>query len=221
MKNKKGIYLLLTYLPMGITLILLPFFPDTVPAHYNALGEVDRYGSKYELLILPLMVIGFGYLMRGMAKLAEKQEQNEGQKNNGKIVLLTGLGGIVLFNALTFYFLYTSFHQTENLNEMPFEIYQLINLIFGILFVILGNIMPKVKRNGLFGVRLSYSMKNDVTWQKCQRFGGIAFMVCGVILIVTSLLGFRGIAASIFLIVLLLAYVLAVVIYSYQIAKKY
>lgn len=27
--------------------------PDEVPAHYNALGEVDRWGSKWELLILP------------------------------------------------------------------------------------------------------------------------------------------------------------------------
>ncbi len=221
MKNKKWIYLLLTYFALGITLIMLPFLPDTVPAHYNALDEVDRYGSKYELLILPAMVIGFGYLMRGIAKFAEKQEQNEGQKNNGKIVLLSGMGGLVLFNALTVYFLYTAFRQTENLNEMPFEIYQLINLIFGILFVILGNVMPKVKKNDFFGVRLSYSMKNEVTWQKCQRFGGIAFMVCGLILIVASLLGFRGIAASIFLIALMLVYVLVVVIYSYQIAKKY
>ena len=27
--------------------------PSEVPAHYNALGEVDRWGSKWELLILP------------------------------------------------------------------------------------------------------------------------------------------------------------------------
>lgn len=27
--------------------------PDEVPAHYNASGEVDRWGSKYELFILP------------------------------------------------------------------------------------------------------------------------------------------------------------------------
>ncbi|GGA74941.1 DUF1648 domain-containing protein [Ornithinibacillus halotolerans] len=36
--------------------------PPEVPAHYNALGEVDRWGSKYELLILPI-VGGFLFLM--------------------------------------------------------------------------------------------------------------------------------------------------------------
>lgn len=36
--------------------------PDEVPAHYNALGEVNRWGNKYELLILPI-VGGFLLLM--------------------------------------------------------------------------------------------------------------------------------------------------------------
>lgn len=27
--------------------------PKEVPAHYNALGEIDRWGSKWELLVLP------------------------------------------------------------------------------------------------------------------------------------------------------------------------
>lgn len=36
--------------------------PDEVPAHYNAFGEVDRWGNKYELLILPI-VGGFLLLM--------------------------------------------------------------------------------------------------------------------------------------------------------------
>ncbi|WP_026908127.1 DUF1648 domain-containing protein [Paucisalibacillus globulus] len=36
--------------------------PDEVPAHYNALGEVDRFGSKFELLILPI-IGGFLLLM--------------------------------------------------------------------------------------------------------------------------------------------------------------
>src|SRR5690625_7494445 len=29
--------------------------PSEVPAHYNALGEVDRWGSKWEMLILPII----------------------------------------------------------------------------------------------------------------------------------------------------------------------
>ena len=49
------------------SLLLLIFawneLPDQVPAHYNALGEVDRWGSKYELLILPVLGASFIVLM--------------------------------------------------------------------------------------------------------------------------------------------------------------
>lgn len=31
--------------------------PSEVPAHYSALGEVDRWGSKFELTILPFIAI--------------------------------------------------------------------------------------------------------------------------------------------------------------------
>lgn len=33
--------------------------PDRIPGHYNGVGEVDRWGSKWELLILPV----FGVLL--------------------------------------------------------------------------------------------------------------------------------------------------------------
>jgi len=29
--------------------------PDQIPGHFNAKGEVDRWGSKYELLIVPII----------------------------------------------------------------------------------------------------------------------------------------------------------------------
>jgi uncharacterized membrane protein len=29
--------------------------PDKIPAHYNIMGEVDRWGSKSEIIILPIM----------------------------------------------------------------------------------------------------------------------------------------------------------------------
>lgn len=34
-------------------------FPDKIPGHYNAAGEINRMGSKYELLITPVI----GWLM--------------------------------------------------------------------------------------------------------------------------------------------------------------
>lgn len=39
--------------------------PEEVPAHYNALGEVDRWGSKWELIILPFVGAFILIIMQG------------------------------------------------------------------------------------------------------------------------------------------------------------
>ena len=43
----------------GTTLYLIvcwDSFPDRIPAHHNAAGEIDRWGGKGELLFLPVMM---------------------------------------------------------------------------------------------------------------------------------------------------------------------
>ena len=39
-----------------ITAVAIQFMPDKIPAHYNMSGEIDRFGSKYELLIYPVII---------------------------------------------------------------------------------------------------------------------------------------------------------------------
>ena len=46
-------------LTAGTTLYLLfgwDSFPERIPAHYNAAGEIDRWGSKGELIFLPVLM---------------------------------------------------------------------------------------------------------------------------------------------------------------------
>ena len=70
---------------------------------------------------------------------------------------------------------------TVSIDAMKFT-----GIAIGILLVILGNIMPKMRRNAMFGLRTKWSMANDSVWQKSQRFGGIASVLCGLAMIVIS-----------------------------------
>ena len=42
--------------------------PDKIPAHYNAAGEVNRWGNKSELIVLPII----SWLMFGLITLIER-----------------------------------------------------------------------------------------------------------------------------------------------------
>lgn len=60
------------YIGSIILLILVwSSLPSEVPAHYNLLGEVDRWGKKWELLILPF--VG-GFLLLTMQLLEKHPE---------------------------------------------------------------------------------------------------------------------------------------------------
>ena len=70
--------------------------------------------------------------------------------------------------------------------ELEAIVMKFTGIAIGILLVILGNIMPKMRRNAMFGLRTKWSMSNDSVWQKSQRFGGIASVLCGLAMIVIS-----------------------------------
>ena len=45
--------------------------PDLVPGHYNAMGEIDRWGSKIEIIILPLISIFIYAIITGFSFFPE------------------------------------------------------------------------------------------------------------------------------------------------------
>lgn len=57
MKSLKFVFYVLMFLPLLGTMLSLVFLPDQVPAHYGLGGQVTRWGSKYETLVLPVFTI--------------------------------------------------------------------------------------------------------------------------------------------------------------------
>lgn len=181
MKTKKIIYTILMYLPLGVALIALPYLPEKIPAHYGFDNQVDRWGSKYEILLFPIINLLMGYFLLGMGKLAARKEEHG--ENNKNVIIITGILVLILYNSLNAYFLYTSFNRVEDLSSVSVDIGQLVFGIVGVLMIVTGNIMPKLRMNSMIGLRTHWSMKNEVTWKKSQRVGGISFIIGGIIII--------------------------------------
>ena len=219
MKNKKTLYFVLMFLPLIITLVVLPFLPEQIPAHYNFAGEIDRWGSKYETLLFPAITILMGFFMLWMAKIAAKQEGSG--NNNEKIVFYTGMGISLWFTAMHTFSLYKAFAAAGSMGfAHESDINQLICVLLGISMMITGNFMPKLRNNGIIGLRTPWSMKNDTVWKKCQLFGGISFIVCGVLMIIAGIF-IEGYTAMCIALGLLIVDTVVSVIYSYKISKKY
>lgn len=197
------------------TAMILIFTPDTIPAHYNFAGEVDRFGSKYENLIFPLFAIIMGAFFILLAKLQRKK----GLAVNEKILLYTGICTLLFFTALGFYFMLKAIrYDPDATATFSIDVMKFTGIAIGIMLVILGNIMPKARRNAMFGLRTKWSMANDNVWQKSQRFGGITSVLCGLVMIIVSAI-IPGVWNLIVTTVIVIVWITLCVIASYQYYK--
>ena len=200
--------LVLMFLPLVITLMILPHLPNQIPAHYGFDGQVDRWGSKYETLIVPLLAVITGGILLLVAKFAGKAE--DGGQNNRRVTLLGSIIALLVFNAMTLYFLYTDMAQVTDLTALHLDLFQLI----------FGHIMPKLRRNSLVGLRTPWSQSSEVVWKKSQRVGGILFMAAGILMIVFCFL-LKGVWCFVAGILVILVGSMVAVWYSYWAAKRY
>ncbi len=182
MKVKKIAFYGLMYLPLISALFALQFLPEQIPAHYGLNNQVTRWGSKYEALIVPIVTAILGYFFLAIAKTAAKHEENG--NNNENVCIVAGIATLIIFNVMTGYTLYTGFNKVENLSFNKFDINQLLFGILGIAMIIMGNIMPKLRMNAAAGLKTKWSMKNETTWKKSQRFGGISYIIGGIVIVV-------------------------------------
>ena len=218
MKKKKIVFYTLMFLPLIVALIALQFLPEQIPAHYDLNNQVTRWGSKYETLIFPVITVVFGYVMLGTAKYFSKNEENG--SNNENVCIVAGMVSLALFNAMTGYFLYADFNSIENLSSIALDINQLLFGLLGVSMIILGSIMPKLRMNAVVGLRTVWSKKNEATWKKSQRFGGISFIAGGAIIITVCFLtkGFTCFWWTMGVITILLV---VDTYYTFRLSKKY
>src|SRR5699024_8574464 len=102
----------------GITIILLLLciiyltvawesLPSEVPAHYNAAGEVDRWGKKWEMIIIPVIAVAMWISMTVLEKYPHVYNYSNLTKENVKAQYINARTMLnVIKNTITILFAY-------------------------------------------------------------------------------------------------------------------
>ncbi len=94
----------------------------------------------------------------------------------------------------------------------------LMALGFGLMFLLLGNYMPKFRQNSFMGIRVKWTMESEANWNATHRFGGKVWVVGGFACMAGALLPVDAMGA--FFPAVLLAVVALPIAYSYYYSKK-
>lgn len=182
MKNKKLLFLmgLLCLVNLAGHLYFYPSLPDTVPIHWGFDGQPDGWGGKSSILFtasLPFaMLLLFAVLPR-MDPKGKNFQRFQPVYRIFLILLTVFMCGVSWLSELTVY------------NVLPSG-GSLVNTLvmggLGLVLLVLGNYMPRIKQNYTFGCRTPWALNDEHNWNRTQRMGGIVFVVMGAVLLLVS-----------------------------------
>ena len=165
-----------------------PHAPADLPTHWGLGGEPDRWSPKaVALLIHPALATGITALFAGLPAIMPKRARLErsarayGMAWVGVVLLLAAVHGVGIASAL----------------GATVDVRRVIGVGVGLLLLLLGDLMGKVRYNFVFGVRTPWTLADERVWDRTHRMVGPWFMAWGAVVLVASLaLGGPGLAAA-------------------------
>jgi len=151
---------------------------EKIPLHWNIQGEVDRFGSKYTLLVITtLLPFTIYFLFKLIQRFGPKEKlEKMGRKFNSlKFILM-------LFTSVMMLFIIHS--SIQGAVAKPTFIFVLI----GLLFATLGNYFRTLQPNYFIGIRTPWTLRNEAVWKSTHELGGKLWFVGGLLIALLSLI---------------------------------
>ena len=180
MKNSKWELLLTSLvclLPLPVGAALYPRLPEIMVTHWDFSGNANGWSSRAATVFgLPLFILA----LHLVCFYAESRETKKNTNPVLRMVLLwfcpavSLLGGAVTLGTGLGYEMHIS-------TVMP--------VFGGLLFLILGNYLPKIRQNRTMGIKLPWTLQSGENWNRTHRLAGFLWVAGGLLLILLTLLG--------------------------------
>jgi uncharacterized membrane protein len=213
MDTKRMIIWIVAVIPLLLTVGLLPSMADVVPAHYGLSGEVDRYDSKYAMLVFPLIIIVVVVLRDVMPRWIRSDDAT--QQANMQVMNKMILPIVVVLVGLNLLTLWLAYFQVKNIYTTSVNVPQLILAGLSVMFVVIGNLLPKTKPNHYVGIRMPWTLNYPEVWYKTHRFGGVVMTAWGIIGLVLAVFVTDPITLFVALLSGVMVMITVILVYSY------
>jgi uncharacterized membrane protein len=159
--------------------------PDRIPVHWNIAGEVDRYGGRFEgLLLPPTFALGTYLLMRFLPRV---DPHRANYAAFGTAYTIFRFAMLVVLASV-----YAVVHLAIRGHEVHIE--TVGPLMLAALFILIGAISGKLRPNWFIGIRTPWTLSSERSWVRSHRVGGWLFVLLGVaILLAVPMLGPRSV----------------------------
>lgn len=180
--------------------------PNQIPIHFNFAGQANSFSSKLLAVIgLPIFLL-LVHLFVIFVTARDPKNQTMNEKMGKVIYWLTPIVSLSLS-----YLIYSkALGSTTNPSIF-------VSALLGLIFVMMGNYMPKLKVNHTVGIRLPWTLQSEDNWHKTHRLAGKLWVLGGLILLIEAGIQF---AVPYVMGIVILTIVLIPILYSYQLSRE-
>ena len=168
---------LLTLLPILVGVILMDRLPLAFATHWGVNGQPDGWSSRsFAIFVPPLLMLALFWVC---VYFTAKDPGNQGRNKKPMTMVLW----IVPFlSNLCCGMMYALALGVE------FDVVNLMAAVLGIVFVVIGNFMPKCQMNSTIGIKVFWTYTSEENWNATHRFAGRVWVIGGLAIELTCLL---------------------------------
>lgn len=207
-ENKRTLIVtsIVTILPILAGVLFWNRLPDLMATHFGIDNEANGFSSKpFAVFGIPLFCLLMLWVLAFVTS-SDPRKKNISPKLFALCLWIIPVVSLVC--AATIY--------PYNLG-ISMDISRIMMFLMGFMFIVIGNYMPKIRRNYTIGIKIPWTLDSETNWNRTHRFSGFLWVIFGILMIFLNLLGIMPVEALLPLIILI---TIIPCIYSYLLYKR-
>jgi uncharacterized membrane protein len=209
-KNTLIISIILIAIAISAGVVLWNQLPDQMASHWGINDQVNGTMPKFwGVSLMPLVTLGMLALFLIVPSIDPLKANIAKFRESFNLFIVLIIAFMLYIHGLTL---------AWSLGYQDFKMSAAMLPFMGVLFIAVGFMLRKAKRNFFIGIRTPWTLSSDSVWDKTHQLGAILFMISGALAIIGGFFG--GMTAFWLMFVPLIGSSLFLVIYSYVLYRQ-
>ena len=206
--NKKLVLFtsILILLPSLVGCVFWNQLPEEIPTHFNLLGQADGYNHKMSAIFgLPTLMLLMHWLL---LFIMIKDPKSSNISSKIQLLIYWIIPFVSCLSMISTYGASLGYSMMSGI---------LAQIFMGVVMIVIGNYLPKTRRNYIIGIRLPWTLENDENWSKTHRIAGKIWVLGGLLLFLNAF-----VQLYVYWVFFLTLFFVVIIpsVYSYQLSKS-
>lgn len=183
------------FLPLILVGSVYHRLPAKIPMQWQAGGGI-RYDDKWEIWLVAALPLFLAALFALLPKLDPKRKSYAKFRGSYQAFQLFMMVFLLIMVAVII---------VESFWPSTVDMMMLLCLLCGLLFLVIGNMMPKFRPNWFCGIRTPWTLSSETVWVRTHRLGGRLFFGAGVLTMLGAVVPHDAVRLTLSIVPVLLA----------------